>query len=238
MIELFFCTSPNVYKVSIALEEMELPHVLHSVDLSRGDHFNPANIAGAATAKLPVIRDDEPADGGEPVVVFESGAILQYLAEKTGKLMPADPRKRREVMQWLFWQMGGLGPIGGQLWHFMAFAPKIAPDFDNSYALNRYTNMWAALWKVMDQQLADRPYLAGDYSIADCACFPWISYIDPREGPDHYPNVKRWRDELAARPAVREAYAKGMALDTGYGRNEKGVSLFPWEGLLQHVIVT
>ena len=238
MIDLFFCTSPNVYKVSIALEEMALPYTLHSVDLSSGKHLDPANIAGASTGKLPVIRDDDPAYGGDPIVVFESGAILQYLGEKTGKLLPTDPRARLEVMQWLFWQMGGLGPIGGQHWHFLASAPKIAPDFDNSYAFNRYAHMWSALWATMDKRLADSAYLAGDYSIADIACFPWISYIEPQDGVDKYPHVRRWRDELAERPAVRTAYEKGMALETGYERNEKGVSLFPWEGLLKHVIVT
>ena len=238
MIELFFVTSPNVYKIAIALEEMALPYRLCPVDLSTGAHLDPANVAGAATGKLPVIRDDDPPDGGEPVVVFESGAILQYLAEKSGKLLPAEPRARLETMQWLFWQMGGLGPIGGQFWHFLAFAPKIAPDFDNSYALSRYANMWSALWQTMDQRLTDRPYLAGAYSIADIACFPWIIYIDPQEGVDSFPNVRRWRDDLAARPAVREAYAKAGSLDTGYDRNEKGASLFPWEGLLKHVIVT
>jgi GST-like protein len=238
VIELFFVTSPNVYKIVIALEEMALPYTLRPVDLSAGAHLDPANVAGVATGKLPVIRDDEPADGGEPVVVFESGAILQYLGEKSGKLLPAEPRARLEVMQWLFWQMGGLGPVGGQFWHFLAFAPKIAPDFDNSYAFNRYSNMWTALWRTMDRQLAERPYLAGDYSIADIACFPWIIYIDPRDGIDRYPNVRRWRDDIGARPAVRNAYANAGALDTGYERNEKGASLFPWEGLVKHVIVT
>jgi len=140
-------------------------------------------------------------------------------------------------MQWLFWQMSNIGPIGGQAWHFYAFAPKIAPDTDNTYSFNRYFKMWSALWRTLDGQLAAHEFIAGDYSIADMACFPWISYLEPREGCDSFPNIRRWRDAIAARPAVRRAYGKGAAVDTGYGLNEKGVTLFPWEGVLQNLIV-
>lgn len=237
MIELFFVTSPNVYKVAIALEEMELPYTLTPIDLSKGDHLDPSKVAGALTRKLPVIRDSTPADG-DPITIFESGAILQYLAERSSRYLPTESRARLEALQWLFWQVGGIGPIGGQVWHFMTFAPRIAPDFDNSYAMSRYFHMYSSLWQVMDGRLADRPFLAGDYSIADMACFPWISYVEPREGIDEYPNVRRWRDAISTRPAVRRAYERGAALDTGYERNEKGVSLFPWEGLLENVIET
>ena len=237
MIDLYFATSPNVYKVSIALEEMALAHRLIAVDLSKGEHHDPANLAGANTHKVPVIVDRDPADGGEPITVFESGAILQYLGEKTGAFLPADSRGRIVTMQWLFWQMGGLGPIGGQAWHFFAFAPKIAPNTDHSYSFNRYFNMLTALWRTLESQLAGREFIAGDYSIADMASFPWISYLAPREGTDQFPNIRRWRDTIAVRPAVRRAYAKGQALDTGYGLNEKGVTLFPWEGVLQNLII-
>lgn len=238
MIDLFFVTSPNVYKISVALEEMGLAHTLCPIDLSRGEHRDPARIGGAVSGKLPVIRDTAPADGGDPITLMESGAILEYLGEKSGHFLPSAPRERLEVLQWLYWQVAGLGPIGGQVWHFFAFAPRIAPDFDNSYAEDRYYRMFSALWEVMDKRLADRDFLAGDYSIADMACFPWISYVEPRETIAAYPNVRRWRDTIAARPAVRRAYERGLALDTGYARNEKGASLFPWEGLLEHVIVT
>lgn len=237
MIDLFFATSPNVYKVSIALEEMGLPHRLCPIDLSKGEHRDPARIGGAATGKLPVIVDHAPADGGAPLTIVESGAILQYLGEKTGRFIGGeDVRRRLDVRQWLFWQMGGIGPIGGQLWHFRMFAPRIAPDFDNSYSLQRYGRMFDALWQVMDRRLEGRGFLCDDYSVADMACFPWVAYLEPPEGIAAYPNVLAWRDRIAARPAVRAAYAKGGAVDTGYERAENGASLFPWEGLMANVI--
>jgi GST-like protein len=236
VIDLFFATSPNVYKVSIALEEMALPYRLVPIDLSQGAHRDPTSVGGAPTGKIPVIRDAVPADGGAPLTVFESGAILQYLARKAGQFLGEGVREQLAVQQWLYWQVGGIGPIGGQLWHFRAFAPRIAPDVDNSYALRRYDRMFDALWQVMDRRLADAAYLAGAYSIADMACFPWIAYVAPSSGIEAFPNVLRWRDAIAARPAVRAAYRQGEAVDTGYERNEKGVSLFPWEGLLEHVI--
>ncbi len=236
MIDLFFVTSPNVYKISIALEEMALEYRLVPVDLSKGDHRDPANVGGAVNGKLPVIVDHAPAHGGPAQTLFESGAILNYLADKTGSFIGTGDAERLEVLQWLAWQVGGIGPIGGQLWHFRVFAPRIAPDFDNSYALQRYDRMFAALFETMDRRLADRPFLAGDYSIADMACFPWIAYLEPSEGIAAYPNVLRWRDATAARPAVRAAYETANALDTGYERSENGASLFPWEGLLENVI--
>ena len=237
MIDLYFVTSPNVTKVVIALEEMGLEYRLRPTDLSQGAHLDPANVGGAINGKLPVIRDDRAADGGDPVTIFESGAILQYLAEKSGRFLPADHAARIETMQWLFWQMGGIGPIGGQLWHFRMFAPRIAPDIDNSYARRRYDRMFDALWETMDRRLADAAYLAGDYSIADMACFPWIAYLEPERGIAAFPNVHRWRDAIAARPAVRAAYGKAAEVDAGYARAENGATLFPWEGLLEHVIV-
>ena len=236
MIDLYFGTSPNVYKINIALEEMALDYRLVPVDLSQGAHLDPAKLGGGVTGKVPVIVDHAPAGRGGPVTVIESGAIMQYLAEKCGKFIGSTPAERTEVMQWLFWQMGGVGPIGGQLWHFRAFAPMIAPEFDNSYALSRYDRMFARLWKTMDEQLAARPYLAGDYSIADMACYPWIIYLAPSEGIDAYPNIRHWRDVLAARPAVAAAYARARALDVGYERNELDTALMPWEGIMQHVI--
>ncbi|MES2493669.1 MAG: glutathione S-transferase N-terminal domain-containing protein [Pseudomonadota bacterium] len=236
MIDLYFATSPNVYKINIALEEMELDYRLVPVDLSQGAHLDPAKLGGAATGKVPVIVDHAPQGREGPVTVVESGAILQYLAEKCGKFIGSDAAERTDVMQWLFWQMGGLGPIGGQLWHFRAFAPMIAPDFDNSYALQRYDRMFARLWRTMDDRLAQVPFLAGAYSIADMACYPWIIYLAPDEGRDSFPNIQRWREAMAARPAVQAAYDRARTLDVGYDRNELDTALMPWDGILQNVI--
>jgi GST-like protein len=238
MIELCYVSSPNVHKICIALEEMALPYRMRVVDLSKGEHHKPENVAGSVTGKLPVICDSDPADGGQPITVCESGAILQYLGEKSGRFFPTDCRARLQVLQWLNWQVSGLGPIGGQAFHFTALAPQIAPDFDNSYALSRYRNMWRDLWKTMDRQLGKFDYLAGDYSIADIACYPWIIYLDPVDGIETYPNIRRWRDAIAPRPAVQRAYECAFSLDTGYERNELGTTLYPMEGILKHVVVT
>ena len=237
MIELFFTTSVNVYKISIALEEMALPYELRMVDISKGEQHDPANVAGAPTGKVPVIRDNAPADGGAPLVVFESGAILQYLAEKSGRFLPAEPRARMETLQWLYWQIGNLGPISGQAWHFHAFAERLAPNFDNSYSRSRYFGMMSALWRVLDTRLAANEYIAGEYSIADIACFPWIGYFDPPEGMIAFPNIERWRAAIAERPAIRDAYARARAIDTGYELNEKGMWLFPWEKVVENIII-
>jgi GST-like protein len=239
MIELFFCTSVNVYKILIAFEEMGLAHEIRLIDISKGEQLDPATVAGSPTGKLPVIRDNAPADGGPPRVVFESGAILQYLAEKTGQFLPAAPRARMDAMQWLFWQTSNLGPVTGQAWHFRAFAPRIAPDVDNQYSYNRYFHMMAALWRVMDTRLAEQPYLAGEYSIADMACYPWIIYLDPLEGMEAFPNIARWRDEIAARPAVQRVYERVATFKTGYEFNrEKSMAFYPWDGVLKHMITT
>ncbi len=238
MIELFFCTSVNVYKVAIAMEEMGIEYEHRLIDISKGEQHDPALLAGSPTGKLPVIRDLDPKDGGEPVVVFESGAILMYLAEKAGSFLPADERARRYTLQWLFWQVGNLGPLSGQAWHFLAFAPKIAPDVNNSYPHSRYFRMMADHWRVLDKQLAANSYVAGEeYGIADMACYPWIIYFDPLEGMDAFPNIKRWRDLLAARPALRRAYERARQLKTGYEMNDKNMTLFPWEDIQRNMIV-
>jgi GST-like protein len=235
-VELFYSSSPNVYKVMIALEELDLDYRLVFVDLSKGEHRDPANLAGAIHGKVPVLRDDAPADGGEAVTIFESGAILQYLAEKTGRLLPVEPRARMETMQWLFWQMGGLGPIGGQVWHFRALAPKLEPDTDFRYPRSRYNNMLRALWDVMEQRLDGREFLAGDYSIADIACFPWIRYLAPDDA-QKYARLLAWRDRIEARPAVARCFERNLAQQTPYGRNERAGIAYPFEGLAQHLIV-
>jgi GST-like protein len=185
-----------------------------------------------------VIVDHDPAGGGAPHSVFESGAILQYLAEKSGKFLGNDWRERSEVMQWLFWQVSGLGPIGGQAWHFLDLAPRIAPEVDNTYACNRYFKMFAALWKTMNRRLEGREFLGGNYSIADMACYPWIVYFEPLDGIGEYPNVRRWRDRIAERPGTKRAYAAHLSVDTGYERTAKGTTMLPWEGVMKHVIIS
>lgn len=234
--ELFYSSSPNVYKVMIALEELGLDYRPVFVDLSQGEQHDPVNVGGAIHGKVPVLRDDMPADGGEPVTVLESGAILQYLAEKTDRLLPAEPRARLETMQWLFWQMGNLGPIGGQVWHFRALAPKLEPETDFRYPRGRYNNMLRALWDVMERRLDGREYLAGDYTIADIACFPWIRYLAPDDA-QKYARLLAWRDRIEARPAVARCYERNLAVRTPYGRNERAGIAYPFEGLAQHLIV-
>lgn len=237
MLELFYSSSPNVYKVMIALEEMGLDYSPVFVDLSRGEQFDPARLAGAVTAKVPILRDHAPQDGGGPFTVIESGAILQYLAEKTGRLLPAAPRARSAAMQWLFWQMANIGPMGGQYWHFHMLAPRLAPDADLGYPQARYAKMLDASVDVMERRLAQAPYLAGDdYSIADIACFPWLRYLKLGT-PEDRPNVTRWREAIEARPAVAATYARNLAIATPYGRNERQGVAYPFEDLAKHTLV-
>ena len=202
MIDLYTWGTPNGRKVSILLEELAVPYTAHAIDISKGQQFTPEFLAVNPNGKIPAIVD-QTAEGG-PLAVFESGAILMYLAEKSGKFWPKDVRARYAVTEWLMFQMGGLGPMAGQTHHFRRFAPeKIA------YAIDRYTNETKRIYGVMNKRLSASPYLAGDYSIADMACYPWVARhewqtIDLGEFPD----LKRWFDGLTARPAV----AKGMAV--------------------------
>jgi len=198
MIDLFTDTTPNGYKISIFLEEAKLPYTAHYVNISTGDQFKPEFLAISPNNKIPAITDRN-GPGGKPYSLFESGAILLYLAEKTGKFLPKTERGRHDVIQWLMFQMGNIGPMLGQVHHFRAYAPEKIP-----YAINRYTNEANRLYGVMDKRLAKAPYLAGAYSIADMAVWPWLRYPD-RQGVDlaNYPNVKRWFDAIAARPAVQ-----------------------------------
>lgn len=169
MIDLYYWTTPNGHKITIFLEEVELPYKIIPVNIGKGEQFKPEFLEIAPNNRIPAIVDREPADGGEPISIFESGAILEYLADKTGKLIPANIRGRAEVLQWLYWQMGGLGPMAGQNHHFNIYAPEKIP-----YAINRYVNETGRLYAVMDKRLTDREFLAGDYSIADIASYPWI----------------------------------------------------------------
>ena len=203
MIHLQYWTTPNGHKITIFLEEAGLPYRINPINNSAGDQFKPEFLAISPNNRIPAITDDDPPGGGAPVSIFESGAILQYLAEKTAQFMPADLRGRFEVMQWLFWQMGGLGPMAGQNHHFAQYAPEKIP-----YAIDRYVRETNRLYGVLDKRLADRPFVAGDYSIADMATYPWIvPYERQSQNLDDFPNLKRWFETVRARPAVVRAYA-------------------------------
>ncbi len=210
MIDLHYWTTPNGHKVTIFLEETGLPYRVIPVNISAGDQFKPEFLAISPNNRIPAIVDTTPDDGGAPVSVFESGAILQYLAEKTGKFLPADMRGRTEVMQWLFWQMGGLGPMAGQNHHFVQYAPEKLP-----YAINRYVNETNRLYGVLNKRLADRAFVAGDYSIADMASYPWIvPHQRQQQNLDDFPHLKRWFETIRARPAVERAYALVEKINT------------------------
>lgn len=199
MITLHTWGTPNGRKISIALEELGLPYEVRPVDITRGEQFDPAFLALNPNNKIPVLVDSD-GPGGAPITLIESGAILIYLAEKTGRLLPDDPRARLEALQWLMFQMGSIGPMLGQAHHFLRFAPDVIP-----YAIERYSKEAARLYGVLDARLAGRDWLAGsEYSIADIATFPWLARHE-WQGIDlaRYPAVKRWYDTIAARPAVQ-----------------------------------
>jgi glutathione S-transferase len=208
-IELFYWPTPNGWKISIALEEMRLPYTLKPIDIGNGAQFAPAFLKISPNNRMPAITDPD-GPGGQPISVFESGAILQYLGRKTGQFYPADERTRVEVDEWLMWQMAGLGPMSGQASHFRVYAPTIEPDpAKTEYGQRRYTNEVNRLYGVLNTRLAARAFVAGDYSIADMAIWPWIrGYKVFGQNIDDFPALKRWFDEVGARPAV----AKGVAL--------------------------
>jgi len=203
MIDSYNWPTPNGHKVSIMLEETGLPHKVIPVDIQAGDQFKPEFLAVSPNNRIPAIVDHD-GPGGKPISIFESGAILIYLAEKTGQFMPSEPRARMEVLQWLMFQMGNVGPMFGQANHFRTYAPEPIP-----YAIDRYTKEVGRLYGVMDQRLADRPCLAGEYSIADMATYSWtLLYKRYEYDMDDFPNVKRWQADLTARPGVQ----RGMEL--------------------------
>jgi len=211
MIDLYFWTTPNGFKIPIFLEEAGLPYRPKPVNIGKGEQFDPQFLRYSPNNRIPAIVDDAPADGGPPISVFESGAILQYLGRKTGKFYPAEERARTEVEQWLFWQVGGLGPMAGQNHHFNVYANERIP-----YAMERYVKETARLYGVLDRRLADREFVAGSYSIADMACYPWIvPYERQSQNLADFPHLKRWFEAVAARPAVKRAYALGDQIDSG-----------------------
>jgi GST-like protein len=203
-IELHYWPTPNGWKVTIMLEELGVPYAVKYVNIGKGEQFEPAFLRIAPNNRMPAIVDPE-GPGGEPISVFESGAILQYLGRKFGQFYPADERQRTEVDQWLFWQMGGLGPMAGQAHHFRQYAPEKL-----QYAIDRYTNEVNRLYGVMNKRLADRGFLAGAYSIADMACIGWVRpYKNQGQDLEEFPNLKRWFETIMARPAVERALAVG-----------------------------
>lgn len=214
MIELYFWTTPNGMKPLILLEETGLAHDLRPVNISKGEHFTEAFTRISPNQKIPAIVDRAPADGtesgGAPIALFESGAILQYLAEKSGQFLPQMPTERTEVLQWLFWQMAGLGPMLGQYLHFSVYADQAIP-----YAQGRYSREKERLYQVMDSRLRDRDFLAGDYSIADMAAYPWVRTLE-RNGShlSGFGNLKRWYEAVSERPAVARAYDRAKAVNT------------------------
>ena len=203
MIDLYYWTTPNGHKITLFLEEAGLEYTIKPVNIGKGEQFDPAFLAISPNNRIPAIVDHAPADGGKPISVFESGAILLYLAGKTGKFLPKDLRGQVTVLEWLMWQMGGLGPMLGQNHHFANYAPERIP-----YAIERYTKETSRLYAVLDKRLAGRDFIAGkQYTIADMAAYPWV--IPDRQGQDidTFPNVKRWLAAIRARPATARAYA-------------------------------
>ena len=210
MIDLYYWPTPNGHKITMFLEETGLDYRIRPVNISKGEQFDPAFLKIAPNNRMPAIVDQAPADGGAPVSVFESGAILLYLAEKTGRFLPKDLRGRVQVTEWLFWQMAGLGPMLGQNHHFAIYAPEKIP-----YAIDRYVNETSRLYAVLDRRLQGRDFIAGDYSIADMACYPWIvPWKRQGQNLDDYPDLRRWFDAIRARPATERAYERGKEYQT------------------------
>ena len=206
MIELYYWPTPNGQKIALFLEEAGLDYELRLVDINKGDQFKPDFLRISPNNKMPAIVDRAPADGGPPLSVFESGAILLYLADKTKRFIPQDLRGRMRALQWLFWQVGGLGPMAGQNHHFIRYAPEKIP-----YAIDRYVRETARLYGVLDRQLAGREFICGaEYTIADMASYPWIaSHESQRQKLGDFPHLERWFNAIKARPATVRVYARG-----------------------------
>jgi GST-like protein len=209
MIDLYYWTTPNGHKITMFLEEAKLPYRLHGINISKGEQFAPEFLRISPNNKIPAIVDHEPADGGKSISVFESGAILLYLAGKTGRFIPKTLRGQVVALEWLMWQMGGLGPMLGQNHHFQHYAPEKIP-----YAIDRYVKETNRLYGVLDKRLAGRDFIVGkDYTIADMAAYPWI--IPERQGQDlaQFPNLARWHEAIKARPATARAYARAKEIN-------------------------
>jgi GSH-dependent disulfide-bond oxidoreductase len=207
MIDLYFWPTPNGHKISIFLEEADVPYALHPVDIGAGDQLKPEFLAKSPNNRIPAIVDHAPKDGGAPISVFESGAILLYLATKYQKFLPEDLRARTQVTEWLMWQMGGLGPMLGQTHHFLHYAPEKVP-----YAMDRYRKETSRLYGVLNQRLASREYIVDDYSIADMAAWPWIMPEMQGQALSDFPHLKRWHETLSQRPNLVKGHGVGKEL--------------------------
>jgi GST-like protein len=220
-LDLYYWTTPNGHKITIFLEELGLTYNLYPIDINKGDQFTPEFLAISPNNRIPALVDSTPTDGSKPLSIFESGAILEYLADKTKTFLPQSGAARYNVLQWLYWQMGGLGPMAGQNHHFSHYAPEKIP-----YAISRYINETARLYKVLDKQLADNAFIAGEYSIADMASYPWIrSYEKQGQDLNNFPNLKLWFERMSARPAVIQAYAKADTINNNSAVTEAGKSI-------------
>jgi GST-like protein len=222
MIDLYYWPTPNGHKITMFLEEAGLEYKIIPVNISNGDQFKPAFLEISPNNRMPAIVDHAPADQGEAIPVFESGAILLYLAEKTGKLLPADLRLRKTALEWLFWQVGGLGPMAGQNAHFSHYAADKIP-----YAMARYVNEVNRLYGVFDRRLEGREFLCGkDYTIADIAAYPWIvPWKRQSQNIDDFPHLKRWLDAIGKRPATVSAYEQGQPYSNQPAVTEEGKKL-------------
>jgi len=216
MIDLYYWTTPNGHKITIFLEEAGLPYTIKPVNIGRGEQFAADFLRIAPNNRIPAIVDHAPADGGAPLSLFESGAILEYLAEKTGSFIPADLRGRWECLQWLYWQKAGLGPMAGQTHHFRLYAQEKIP-----YAIDRYVRETGRLYAVLNKRLAEREFVAGGYTIADMASYPWIRPERQGQDIDDFPHLKRWHATIAARPAVQRAYALAGTVNTQPSVNDE-----------------
>jgi len=210
MIDLYYWPTPNGHKISIFLEETGIPYTIHPVNIGKGEQFQPEFLKISPNNKIPAIVDQQPLDHGQPVSIFESGAILLYLAEKSEKFLSKDLRRRQQTLEWLFWQVGGLGPMLGQNHHFNGYAPEKIP-----YAIDRYVKETSRLYGVLNQQLKDHPFVAGEYSIADMAMYPWIvPYEKQSQNLNDFPSLKKWFETIGQRPAVVRAYEKGKTINS------------------------
>jgi len=214
MIDLYYWSTPNGHKITMFLEETGLEYKIFPVQIGKGEQFKPEFLAIAPNNRIPAMVDRAPKGGGKPISIFESGAMLLYLAEKTGKFVPSDLYGRYDVIQWTFWQMGGLGPMAGQNHHFRNYAQDKL-----QYAIDRYVNETNRLYGVLNKRLADRAFIAGEYSIADMACYPWVvPYKNQGQDIEQFPHLKRWLETIKARPATERAYAKAKEVNPNFGQ--------------------
>jgi GSH-dependent disulfide-bond oxidoreductase len=214
MIELYYWPTPNGHKITIFCEEAGIPYTIKPVNIQAGEQFKPDFLKISPNNRMPAIVDTEPTDKGAPMSVFESGAILIYLAEKTGQFLPADLHERYDVIQWTFWQMGGLGPMAGQNHHFRNYAQDKIP-----YAVDRYVNETNRLYGVLNKRLADREFIGGQYSIADMACYPWIvPYKNQGQDIEQFPHLNRWLATIGERAATVRAYALAKDVNPNFGQ--------------------